>query len=314
MGGKWFANRGQIVQAIAAVVSACVALVTVYFVLKTNHALPKTTVVMYVAVVVFVFSIGLILGRRSGSAPMSTEAKTPPAVVSPAPPASPFHIEVNPTISPTISATAKNETDFPNLPVEMLRRKVKRQADMWEKQQDVVVPNVGCLKPELFHLTHDDETDIWVRSNLLEGEEGDFPVVVIPFSNDPQKGKKTAPVEGLKARLTFYKADSVEVFRRVDSGCWLGEAYNSIRLGVGGIVYLLAVLDGPMTITNPRYSSARYSDDVTSAELLPQGHYELRVDLIGGDHGEFHKTFWFKIAAGDTATITRLNQRSTQHS
>jgi hypothetical protein len=171
-----------------------------------------------------------------------------------------------------------------------------------------------CLRPELIHVTHDEEADIWVRSNLVKGEQGDFPVVVIPFSNEPQKGKRTASVEGVKARLTFYWVDSVEVFRRIDSGCWLGEAYNFTKLGVGGFAYLLAVLDGPMTLTNPRYSSVRYSDDVTLAELLPQGLYELKVDLVGGEHGEFHETFWFKVAAGDTAAITRLNQQPPQHS
>jgi hypothetical protein len=320
MSGKWFANRGQIVQAIAAVVSACVALVALYFVLKSNNSLPKASAVLYVSTGVLLLLVGIWIGRRSRSASLpapspSSEARrdVPSDTPTPIHAASPVHINVNPTISPTISATVNQHDDGMDFAREALRRKGLLQLDSWEKKQDEILPNVGCLKPELIHITHDDEADIWVRSNLVEGEAGDFPTVVIPFCNEPQKGKKTAPVEGLKARLTFYKADGIEVFRRIDSGCWLGEAYNTTRLGVGAIIYLLAVLDGPMTLKNPRYSSARYSDDLTSAELLPQGHYELKVDLIGGDHGEFTETFWFNVVAGETTTIIRLNQRPTWH-
>jgi hypothetical protein len=225
-----------------------------------------------------------------------------------------MHINVNPTISPTISQTVTHDAGIPDLPTELLRRKVLRQAEAFEKKLNTIHPNVGCLKPEPIRIVHDEETDVWSRSNLNDGEQGDISAVVIPFCNEPQRDKKTAPLEGLKARLTFYKADTVEVFRRIDSGCWLGEAYNFTRLGVGGIAYLVAVLEGPVTLANPRYSSTRYSDDVTSLDLLPQGHYELKVDLMAGDHGEYSETFWFKVVAGEKTTITRMDQQPMQRS
>jgi predicted membrane channel-forming protein YqfA (hemolysin III family) len=68
MAGKWFANRGQIVQTVFTVISACVAIVALYFVLKSNNSLPRVSVVMYVSVGVFVLLIGIIIGRRLGPA------------------------------------------------------------------------------------------------------------------------------------------------------------------------------------------------------------------------------------------------------
>jgi hypothetical protein len=45
--GKWFANRGQVFQTVIAAVSACVGLIALYFVLKSNNSLPKVSVVMW---------------------------------------------------------------------------------------------------------------------------------------------------------------------------------------------------------------------------------------------------------------------------
>ena len=65
MSGKWFANRGQVVQTVAATLSACVALVALFFVLKSNNSLPKASVVLYVSAAIFLLLIGGVFGRRS---------------------------------------------------------------------------------------------------------------------------------------------------------------------------------------------------------------------------------------------------------
>jgi hypothetical protein len=77
MGGKWFANKGQILQAFAAVVSACVAIVSLYFVLKSNNSLPKASAVLYVSAAVFFLLLGVLIGRRLERASLVPPVATP---------------------------------------------------------------------------------------------------------------------------------------------------------------------------------------------------------------------------------------------
>jgi hypothetical protein len=65
MGGKWFANRGQIVQTLAATIGTCLAGVAVYFVLKNNQSLPPKTSVFYALTAVAIFLLGIWIGRLS---------------------------------------------------------------------------------------------------------------------------------------------------------------------------------------------------------------------------------------------------------
>lgn len=67
MSGKWFANRGQVIQTVAASLSAAVALVVLYFLLKNNNSLPKTSSVLYVLGITSLLLIGFVFGRRSVS-------------------------------------------------------------------------------------------------------------------------------------------------------------------------------------------------------------------------------------------------------
>jgi hypothetical protein len=178
-----------------------------------------------------------------------------------------------------------------------------------EKGQDGgILPNVGSLRPELATIVLDEDSDVWSKGN----GEG-FPAVLLPFSNDPQPRKKTLAVRCLKARLTYYQPDRVEEFRRIDSGCWLSEAYNSVYLGVGDIVYLIAAVQikgQTYAVANPRHSSARYSEDHTSGDHLPAGIYELKVGLTSGDYGEFAQSYCFRLEVGDQLKAVRLDPRT----
>jgi hypothetical protein len=77
--GGWFANRGQVVQTFAASLSAAVALVVLYFLLKNNNSLPKTSSVLYVLGITSLFLIGFVFRRRSASrtAPLKGAADKP---------------------------------------------------------------------------------------------------------------------------------------------------------------------------------------------------------------------------------------------
>lgn len=176
-----------------------------------------------------------------------------------------------------------------------------------KEKDDAILPNIGCLRPELTTVTYNEASDVWSKGN----GEG-FPAAVVPFSNEPRPPKKTAAVDGLRARLTYYKRDGIEEFKRVDSGCWLGEAYRYADLEVGGIVYVIAALQLDRhggVVANPRYSAARYSEDHSVVDPLPDGNYELKVDLTAGDHGEYAETYWFQLEVGEQLKIQRLNQR-----
>jgi hypothetical protein len=80
MGGRWFANRGQVVQTVAASISACVALVALYFVLRSNNSLPKASVVLYISGAVSLLLIGAVFGRRSALRAMPKGQNEPGAV------------------------------------------------------------------------------------------------------------------------------------------------------------------------------------------------------------------------------------------
>jgi hypothetical protein len=123
---------------------------------------------------------------------------------------------ISPVISPIVSPTQSDRYEEPVGPR--------------NKQDDGVLPNVGSLRPEVTAVVHDDESDVWSK-----GSGQGLVAVLLPFSNEPRPGKKTLPVKSLKARLTYYQLDRVEEFERIDSGCWLDEAYRWIYLWVGEI-------------------------------------------------------------------------------
>ncbi|HXM04054.1 MAG TPA: hypothetical protein VN939_15695, partial [Chthoniobacterales bacterium] len=168
-------------------------------------------------------------------------------------------------------------------------------------------PNVGSLRPEIATVVYDAESDMWSKGS----DEGAISAALLPFSNEPKRLSKTVSVKGFRARLTYYKRDGIEEFRRIDSGCWVGEAYRYADLEVGDIAYLIAAIQGngqTATVGNPRQSVARYDENHTVVDALPAGTYEIRVDLIAED-GEYAETYWSQLAVGEQLQVKRLNQR-----
>lgn len=64
---------------VAAVVSACVAITSLYFVLKSNNSLPKASVIFYASGATFFLLVGILIGRRSGLTPVSPSTTFEPA-------------------------------------------------------------------------------------------------------------------------------------------------------------------------------------------------------------------------------------------
>jgi hypothetical protein len=77
MDGKWFSNRGQVVQILIAVLSTSTALISLYFVLKSNNSLPKASIILYVSGGILLLVIGFTLGRRSVSSYTTKPKKKP---------------------------------------------------------------------------------------------------------------------------------------------------------------------------------------------------------------------------------------------
>jgi len=177
------------------------------------------------------------------------------------------------------------------------------------KGGEEALPNVGSLHPEVVSVTYDKASDIIKKSNQEEEDETSCFAVVLPFSNDPRPGKKTLPLQGLRARITYYKGDQVYEFKRVDSGCWLGDKYEYISLEVGGIAYLVAALsiDGHGAFVEiPRRSLANYNDTML-IDHLPNGRYEVKVSLISGEHGEYSEEYWYQLDIAEQISCKRIN-------
>jgi hypothetical protein len=169
-------------------------------------------------------------------------------------------------------------------------------------------PTVGSLRPEITTVVYDEESDVWSKGS----GEGAITAALLSFSNDTTKLRRRASVRGIRARLTYYKRDGIEEFRRIDSGCWIGQAYRYADLEVGDIAYLIASIQGngqAATVGNPRHSVARYSEDHTVVDDLPEGTYEIKVDLVGED-GEYAETYWFQLDVCEQLKVKRINQRA----
>lgn len=186
--------------------------------------------------------------------------------------------------------------------VKILQKQNPPEAD------ETAEPNVGSLRPEIATVFYNERSDVWSRGS----GDGSISAALLPFSNEARPLRKTAPVRGIRARQTYYRQDDVDEFKRVDSGCWAGEAYRYADLEVGDIAYLIAAIrtNGQAgIIINPRHSVARYSEDHTVVEPLPAGKYEIKVDLTAGDQGEYAETYWFQLDIWEQFKITRVNQR-----
>jgi hypothetical protein len=79
-------------------------------------------------------------------------------------------------------------------------------------------------------------------------------------------------------------------------------------------MYLIAAIqiNGKSGVVgNPRQSVARYSEDHTVIDYLPAGTYKIKVDLVGGDEGEYAETYWYELSVAEKLKLRRMNQAPT---
>lgn len=177
-------------------------------------------------------------------------------------------------------------------------------------ERQAIRPNVASLRPELTKVFYNERSRAIEKATFIEQENRRWPAVLLPFCNEPQLGRKTLPVEYVKARLTYYRVNGVQEFKRLDGGCWLDSPYQLGNLEVGGIVYLIAALliEGhgasterlPVTITN-------FDKDTLVIDEVPRGTYEVKVTLMAGEHGEFFQEHWYRLNVEDELSCVRFD-------
>jgi hypothetical protein len=182
------------------------------------------------------------------------------------------------------------------------------------KKNEASPPNVGALPPRIVQMTYDEELDVWNRRNIpmSDGDPKLITGVVIPFCNEPQRNIKTRGVSGLGARVIIYKRDDIREFKRLDWGCWLGEAFRTVDLRAGETSYLIGAIlvqGRGFVVENRRHWPSRYSADPTSVEDLSKGEYEIKIVLIGGENAEYFEEFWFDLEIGDQLHMRRASGR-----
>lgn len=208
-----------------------------------------------------------------------------------------FNINVSPNISPVFAGVEQ---------VGSASGEQKRRAP---DTSEGVNSNVCSLRPEITTVLYNEESGVFEKAN---GESA-VTAALLPFSNEARIGRRTAPVGSLIARLTYYKRDGIEEFKRIDYGCWLNEEDRYASLGVGEIAYIVVALHGNGEVLavarNPRRSAEGRSRDEAEADSLPRGAYDLKVDLVGGVHGEYAETYWYQVEAGERLEVKRSRQR-----
>ncbi len=218
MSGKWFANRGQAIQTIAAITSACVAVAA--FVLRNNNYVPKASFVMYVSGGAFLLLAGILIGRRSRSAPPSSGL--------PASSAETWHGGNTTAAGGNATATGGNVSVYVHPTGAAMVTPPPPAA------KDLPKPNLICASSK--NVTVERSVgDTWV-----ENIDGALPAVVAVISNRATEGD-VAIAREVKAQMIFYNDEGGECFH--GTGAWLGLFRNVADFSPGASQKLLLALD-----------------------------------------------------------------------
>lgn len=217
MGGKWFANRGQVVQTIAATAGVAIAGIGLYFVLKGNHALPQTTAVLFALIALALLAIGIWIGRLSKpthrffesqqSEPKNKAADRP--VVGGSARIGDINVYAHPPAAPAVVV----------------------------EPEEKVMPRIIFLDAEYIEMNEGLESRGLYRA---VGVKGDGKGIVASFRNDDPK----AAAYSIRAHLRFRDKKGKEIGTGVSGPFWLDKGTEIITLrpdDSGAIVVLLDV-------------------------------------------------------------------------
>lgn len=270
MSGKWFANRAQIIQTIAAVTSACVALVALYFVLKSNNSLPRLSAIMYVSAAISLLLIGILIGKRSQVTSAQNSSRDSGSGAS----TDASHT----TMATGGSATATGG----NVNVYMHQVESASPIPADEKEP---IPLLELAQLERFTINR--------GSGILRVEDADAHVVTSKFRN-PRLGlgRATPTAHRVHAQLTFRSSSHQQIV--VHHGHWLEQYTHFAQLGPGEVQTLVVALSrGKEVYTlenrnsfDPRRARIRSGVTVLHAPHtveLPADTYTVEIALLSGE-------------------------------
>lgn len=300
--GKWFANRGQVVQVLLAAVSATAAAVSLYFVLKSNSSLPGTRVVLYVSLGILLLIIGFSIGRKSvGTGNTPEQVAHPPEPIEHVSESATARTELGGTGNSSATATGAtasvNQYFIPYAP---------------QPQRESVPPpakrtaNIRCVDVRLTNLRFDVTRH---REPLFQesSQETETKVAVATFRNDAEHGKDFSDAENVTAHLRLRDSAGSEIGTGISRACWLDTTVDMVDIPVAETqTVVLFVYEGEYKASIPyqrRVSSGLGTDEIVHdfveidlsklaiveiellsyrASLLPRVSVEIRTVVSNG--------------------------------
>jgi len=260
MSGKWFANRGQILQTVAATVGTCVGVTGLYFLLKANNSLPRPSLVLYVSVAVLFLLIGIFIGRKSKAGE----------------PVEPTKVDERGATAIGGSSTATGGNVHIVFPPSVAPAPV------------AAVPSPSS-KPKIVQLEALPLITKWIyfdKGRLTFGrrERESGPALLLPFYFDAVASDSGIQMEYARAHLVFNDSET-GTKTTVDHGFWINATLDYVEISPGERKYLVvAVLSDDLSearaissnVTDYRWYSDT-SNEPFDEETLALADYTLQV-------------------------------------
>jgi hypothetical protein len=294
MSGKLFANKGQIFQTVAAITSACAGLTSAYFVLKSNNSLPRASAIMCASGAVFLFVLGIMIGRKSG--PLRSEG-TREVESNAGRLVSPVSAEARVVDSGNATGTGGSATATGGhvnvfLPPALVPSPAAPAPTHLAPKQRVIHL---CTSKPVVRRIHLDGQLVW-RIGKNEGYRGETCTgILMPIYFDAVRSDPGTYMEYVKGHLIFRDGISHEELR-VDHACWIdGTTLDHTEMSLGETKHLvLAVMsdtaDGKAMILSTNrtdYDSYRADNpkDEFESQELPTGKYDLSIVITWSGKG-----------------------------
>jgi hypothetical protein len=278
MSGKWFANSGQVIQTTAATVSACAALVALYFVLKSNNSLPKASFVFYASGAMFLLLVGIMIGRRSGAGLPTARSLGFPETV-----------ERNIRSSGDVTATGGSATATGGSVNLHLHPGTPAPVTLSPRPESEPIPLLEFVQYDCLALRSDD--------SLLRSEDAGTHLLTAKFRNPRQGvGRPTPTAYQVHAQLTYRSnrpAGPKEVC--VHHGHWIGRYTHFAQFATGESQTLVVALarGERLTYTLENHNSVdprtrRFRSGITilhapKTVTLPDDVFMVEIALVSGE-------------------------------
>ena len=224
MSGKWFANRGQVIQTFAAIISAC-ATVAAFLLRNANYLPTVLSWAMYIFGALFLLLMGILIGNRSRA---SWPSSAPGISGDP-------EIRHGENVVTGGNATAMGGSVNVHLHSVRPAPAVVVSPHATEERPK---PNLVCASFKNVSVARG-IGDVWSESYV----DGALPAGVAVITNRVVD-KGVASAREVKAQMIFYDKKGGECFH--GTGSWLGHFRNAADFTPGASQKLLLALDNDL--------------------------------------------------------------------